>query len=437
MNAAPIVWLINPPIEDFSASDHFSRPAGLLRVAAELRSAGCRLEMVDCLQPDSRSKQHAWREYINIPIAKPEVFKNIPRYYHHYGLTWERIDALLASLPAPRLVLVGAGMTYWYSSVKQVIARVRLLHPSAPIALGGIYPTLAPDHASTVSGADIVVAGVAGDTFRRWATSHLDGLEIKPTGDPPAWDLLDHQGGMAVNTSRGCPHGCGYCGAKLSPRRIEVPLSRIFDELTALHERFGGTSVAIYDDELALGGGSHFKHFLQGVAKLPVRFQWHLPNAVNAASLDPELAILMKDCGFTQPRLSLPHMDRRMGPQGLDTTALRHMQLAASAFQAAGYAPGVLSFYLVTGLPDQRLGWVLRAAQQLADLGIKSYQSQFSPIPGTPLGDRRLAQLNYQESKELLLTNKALSVYRHPNWTADEYSSFILSLRRLRDSIRP
>jgi len=87
-------------------------------------------------------------------------------------------------------------------------------------------------------------------------------------------------------------------------------------------------------------------------------------------------------------------------------------------------------------LPSQNIKWLQSASDQLLDIGIKPYLAQYSPIPGTPLGDIRLRQLKYQDSGELLMTNKILSVYSHPGWSQEEYLSLNASLKHRRDRIQ-
>ena len=38
-------------------------------------------------------------------------------------------------------------MTYWWESTRDVVALAKRLFPKATVLVGGIYPTLAPEHA--------------------------------------------------------------------------------------------------------------------------------------------------------------------------------------------------------------------------------------------------------------------------------------------------
>lgn len=82
---------------------------GLLYIASFLRNNGCRVVLIDCLNPSP-----------------------------------------------PDMVFVTSMMTYWYPGVFEVIRIVNELLPDAPVVLGGNYATICPDHAS-LSGADFIL----------------------------------------------------------------------------------------------------------------------------------------------------------------------------------------------------------------------------------------------------------------------------------------
>ncbi len=121
--------------------------------------------------------------------------------------------------------------------------RIRSENPSCPIVWGGVHPTLLPEQTATSKFVDIVVRGegelvipklanklAAGETFAdvRGLTFKSEGL-IKSTGEADLIDLDDipidlpydllklekystlQSGRFHIQTSRGCPHRCGFC----------------------------------------------------------------------------------------------------------------------------------------------------------------------------------------------------------------------------------
>jgi len=70
---AKTVLLINPPVYDFAAYDLFSKPLGLLYLAARLRRAGYTVRLIDCMD-----RHHpALLARHQPPSSKPTVPGNI------------------------------------------------------------------------------------------------------------------------------------------------------------------------------------------------------------------------------------------------------------------------------------------------------------------------------------------------------------------------
>src|SRR5690606_17136572 len=86
-------------------------------------------------------------KYFSQPAPKPEAVAWVPLTWRRYGLPLDVAQSELAARPRPDVVLVTSRMTYWYPGVVESIAAVRRQWPGAPVALGGIYATLSPDHA--------------------------------------------------------------------------------------------------------------------------------------------------------------------------------------------------------------------------------------------------------------------------------------------------
>jgi hypothetical protein len=70
------------------------------------------------------------------------------------------------------------------------------------------------------------------------------------------------------------------------------------------------------------------------------------------------------------------------------TTA--NFERAVAHLQAAGFRPGQLAAYILAGLPDQPLSEVETTVRFVLRLGLQAKLALFSPIPGTPDGDRAL-----------------------------------------------
>jgi hypothetical protein len=444
----PVVWLIRPWIEDFSAFDHFDQPVEFLVIAAWLRHHGCSIHYIDGLRgktPQNIGENRGDKpenalkldKYSSLPIKKPIIFSKIPRYYKRFGIPVDTFKSHLEHLPEPQVILVTTGMTYWYQAVQGVWTVLNELSPDVPKAVGGVYAGIVPEHARQHLHGATVFPGGAGNSFYRWMSQAV-GYTI-PTPDIndwilPAWDLVPERTYVTFVTSRGCRRHCSYCAASLLASTWQArSLIAVRNEIERLISQFTIRDIALYDDDLGCStpeGKKHFRDFLNMLAENTFPVRWHLPNAVSVDAVTPDTAKLMAAAGFEQPRLSLPHMDRHLDNNGLDKHACLAFHNASTNLLEAGYRTEYMSTYLITGLPGQKLRGLQHAAEQLQKIGIRPYLAQFSPIPGTRAGDIRLRQLveNFQV-KDLLLTNKILSVYAHEGWTGHQYQSFAAHLK--------
>ena len=174
MNRRRSALLISPPVYDTQYWAHWSLPYGLLRVAAWLRSKGYILKLLDCLEANNphrtvpkkmRKVRRLCSTYEYVPDRwngfRPETDEKIE---YCFGLTIERLKERLKAIrekayqakyslfdivafPEPDEIWISSIMTYWWESTRDVIDACRQVFPKAVFRVGGIYPTLAPEHA--------------------------------------------------------------------------------------------------------------------------------------------------------------------------------------------------------------------------------------------------------------------------------------------------
>jgi radical SAM superfamily enzyme YgiQ (UPF0313 family) len=397
------VLLINPWIYDFAAYNLWIEPLGLLTIAAVLRENGYGVTLIDCLAPfpgAPQARPDGSGKFAKAVIESPEAVSFVPRRFGRYGLPLDLFEAALAASPVPDLVLVASGMTYWYPGVVDAIRQVRKRFDSVPVVLGGVYATLCQDHARERSGADEVIAGpglVAALRLADWTTASDSGPEryADPrTWPPPARQLLPpapvSRGFAGVLTAWGCPFRCTYCAShRLQPGYVQRKPSAVVSEILACTRR-GVRDFAFYDDALLLNAACHIVPILEGVLAQGVRARFHTPNGIHAREISPELAGLMRRAGFASVRLSLETVDacRQRATGGKVTTDI--FAQAVAHLEAAGFTSGELAAYVLAGLPDQPLSEVEASIRTVHRLGIQARLALFSPIPGTPDGDRAL-----------------------------------------------
>jgi radical SAM superfamily enzyme YgiQ (UPF0313 family) len=392
------VLLINPWIYDFAAHNLWIEPLGLLSLAAALGETGYSVSMLDCLAPHPGApppRVDGSGKFFKTIVDKPEPVLDVPRHYGRYGLPVEFFDARLGSIPNPDVVLVASGMSYWYPGVVEAIRRVRAAFGSVPVALGGIYATLCPQHARRFSGADRVIAGPGVEEGVRFVDtvtgnpSLADRYALAHAWPPPTHRLMPRSYAGLV-TSWGCPYRCTYCAShRLQPAFIRREPAAVVEEI-ALCVRRGIRSFSFYDDALLIQADTHLMPILEGVLKLGRRVAFHTPNGIHAGEIDADMAVLMRNAGFATIRLSLESIDaeRQRITGGKVTTA--GFERAVANLRAAGFKSRELGAYVLAGLPGQPLADVEATIRFVHRQGVQAKLALFSPIPGTPDGDSAL-----------------------------------------------
>jgi radical SAM superfamily enzyme YgiQ (UPF0313 family) len=393
------VLLVNPWIYDFAAHNLWIEPLGMLTIASALRDNSYAVTVIDCLAshpgaPAARADGSG--RFLKTLLDKPATVAFVPRRFGRYGMPLGRFDAALAAAPRPDVVLIASGMTYWYPGVFEAIRRVRKQYGRVPVGLGGVYATLCFEHAQLHSGADQVIAGSGVAAALRLvddASGHDSGPDrySDPRNRPAPAHQLVSRPFAGIVASWGCPYRCTYCAShRLQPAFVRREAVAVVEEVAGCVQR-GIHDFAFYDDALLVGGARHLAAILEGVVLRGLRARFHTPNGLHAAGITADLARLMRVAGVTTVRLSLETIDpdRQQTTGGKVTTEA--FAQAVSHLQSAGYGTKELAAYILAGLPGQALAEVEETVTYVHSLGVQAKLALFSPIPGTPDGDRALA----------------------------------------------
>ena len=246
--------LINPPIYDTQYWARWSQPHGLLKVATWLKEKGYTdLRLIDCLATDEKRQ-------VPERILGQVKRGNITRTRKAFGMSKDLLERHLQEHAdgtrfRPDEIWITSIMTYWWESTHDVIESVARVFgkPTPRILVGGIYPTLHPDHAdrelrrgTSLNDEELVI--VDGEIEPETANSWTDLSLYK---DP----IYRVQPEYAIITgSRGCPFDCAYC-AQLTlnhgNRRVRHrPPEDIADEIEAKQKGYGIREFAFYEDNL-------------------------------------------------------------------------------------------------------------------------------------------------------------------------------------------
>ena len=421
------VLLLNPCIHDFAAYDFWFKPLGLLSIGGLLRRFGYRVNLVDCLdrhhpellsylnrqtadeRPDGTGK------FVRQEIAKPPALAHVPRTYCRYGMPPQVVAKLLDNIEPPDVVLITSFMTYWYPAVAQAARMIRRRFPKAVIILGGIYATLAPEHARATVKPDYLIVGegekkavrliakLTGGPGKDFDYSTLDELPW------PALDLYPNLRSAAIITSRGCPFRCSFCASKIvAPNYRRRSAQNVVREIACRHEQYGVNQFAFFDDALLLRADDFAKPIFRGVIKNDWPIHFHTPNGLTPRYVDQELAELFYAAGVQTVRLSFESSNPQRQKAMSAKVSNVELERAMSSLCRAGYENAAIGVYVMMGLPDQAEEEVLDSINYVHSLGARVNLASFSPIPGTEEWRKAIAKGTWNKNDDMLLTNTSL-----------------------------
>jgi hypothetical protein len=380
--------VINPYIYDFACYDLFSKPVGLLQIAAAFRKAGFEVHLIDCLDKGKlKPRPSGCGNYYSEPVPKPGVFKDIPRTYKRYGISPELFEGLLKRIEKPDIILVTSGMTYWYGGVFEVIDILKKKYKDTPVILGGIYATLCYEHAARLSGADFVFKGTG---IKNVMDAISKFVPLKPDiqltdYQMPSYELYQKLDYVTLRTSSGCPFKCSYCGwylldKKFSQRRPE----EVSSEIEYFYKKMKIKNFAFYDEALFFNPENHITEILERIRYKNIRVNFYTPNGLHARFLDEELTSLLKKSNFIQPRLGFESSSKKRQKSTGGKVYNEELSRAVGFLRGAGYGANDIGIYVLMGLPDQSAEEMEETIRFAHSLDARVYIEEYSPIPGTP-----------------------------------------------------
>lgn len=388
--------LINPPIEEpyrariSSNGDKktpkyvgryytFPLPIGLLRIAGQLLADGNEIYFLNCFSSlPAAYPCSCWR---TTPSDEPEFMltRKHSVQYTHLGMRYGEIRRILDDVTADE-VFVGCTFTYHNEPAHKVIELCRETLGNAKITFGGIYPTLAPGIART-SMADEVFTGA-------YPGAEKERLNYDFLGVPPGFIL--------IKGTSGCPNKCAYCAVhRLEGNRFtHREPDDVFDEIVAVHKRFGLTHIGMWDSNVLMHYSDYFGAILKRIrdAELPV--QMSAPEGFDYRLLTTDVAKNLKAANFKQISLALENNDTSYTRNILNrTNNLDRLMQAIRDLKRAGFADHQIQLFVIVGLPGQTIESVIDNIRYVWDHGCNVTLFPFTPIPGTPLYEQSLPQV--------------------------------------------
>jgi radical SAM superfamily enzyme YgiQ (UPF0313 family) len=394
--------LIAPPVYDTQYWAQWSQPYGLLRIAALLKNHQYKhLELFDFMEVHEGERIHQHRinpgesfsekDEPERPIQPHRITKagdpdTLELFRYHFGKTWQDFDHWLAdkgfdSVHPPDEIWISAVMTYWWESVRDLIIRLRQkFGKQTTILIGGIYPTLAPDHAAEYCQPDIVVAGEIEEANDLW-------VDLSLYETPPTYAIL--------TPSRGCPYNCAYCAQKtINAGRTRVhfrSVDDVYNEMQDKWERYGIRDFAFYADFLLWDYQNKFIPLLERIAntKDPY-YRLYAPEGldVRLLSQSQKLVDLLKAAHLQKVYLPCESIDDEfVKTLNRKHVKLEHFVKAARMCDQAGFQLRNLDVnaFLLYGLPGESVDRVVKSILFVSEIVGSIIPMLFTPVPSTQI----------------------------------------------------
>ena len=403
------ILLINPWIYDFAATNLWSSPLGILKVAECLSLYDVEFVFIDCTD-SVRIKKYGKGKYRREAVEKPDCVKAVPRRFSRYGISVDDfMDALKKAMPFD-VVLITSIMSWWYPGIKKAIECTRSVSADTPIILGGIYATLWHSHAAETSGADFVFRGqVSRDIIFAFNTFGFR-LKRKRETEVPFYrvGLCEKHSFAPLLTSTGCPFSCDYCGSGLLNNCfIQRKPESVLKDIIEIHSS-GVLDFAFYDDALFVDSGSHIKIILKEVISRKMDIRFHCPNGLHASLIDNELAGLLKESGFRTLRLSLETVNTERQRVTGGKVSTEEFVRSINALKKCGFAKDDIGVYLMYGLPGQEFNEIREGVEFLKSFDVKINLTEFAPVPGTKCWEELISTGTITDDIDPLLTNNSV-----------------------------
>jgi anaerobic magnesium-protoporphyrin IX monomethyl ester cyclase len=294
------ILIVNPPHDSIGSRvpDDQLPPLGLLSIGGPLIDAGHDVELLDA-DID--------------PMSIPEISAHV-------------------AAASPDAVFIGhSGSTSAHPVVAELAGAVRRARPGVRVVYGGVFPTFHwREILNSVPAIDVIVRGegertavhVARALERGSSLEHVEGIAYRRGGEAIAtrdapliedldehrvgWELIDHRrysywGGkraVVVQFSRGCPHGCSYCGQRIFWRRWRHrDPRRLASDLARMH-REHGVEVVNFADETPTVSRRAWKAFLEALIEERVPLGLVASTRADHIVRDADILHLYRKAGF-------------------------------------------------------------------------------------------------------------------------------------------
>ncbi len=407
------VTLVRPPdvMPRFSFAPQRTQPLGLAYLAAALRSAGHRVQMVDGVgENTTRLMSYEYDDNLLLGgLTYDEIVAHIDRDADIIGIScmfsvdWPKVKRLIRKIHAafPAIPIIGGGEhfsalpEYSLRDCPEVMACV----------IGEGEETLLELLEALGAGKDLnAVEGIAYHQqdkvllkYRRGRIANIDDIA------PPAWDLVPMENyftegiGHGINrgrtismlATRGCPFQCTFCSSAMmwTTRWIARDPERVLDEIEDYVKRYKIDNVDFLD-LTAIIRKDWIISFAKGLLRRNIKITWQLPVGTRSEAIDREVARYLYESGCRNMGFS----PESGSPVTLDQIKKRvHLGHIKTSMRDCIKAGLNVKFNIIIGFPEETHKEVWKSLRFLLKMSFYGAHDAslfpFAPYPGSELFD--------------------------------------------------
>ncbi|MFO0896610.1 MAG: radical SAM protein [Pirellulales bacterium] len=302
----------------------------------------------------------------------------------------ERLEEFFAQVMDARPTLVALSALTASAPLAYRLAQ-RLRAAGLPTVIGGLHATVCPDEAGRHCDAVVLGPGeyVWPQLLRDAAAGRLQPIYDARGRTAEAWPLPRFEllgprvPRYTLQTQRGCPLACEFCGAsRLLGPFCEKPLAKIRQELQAIAALDPEPVIELADDN-TFAGSRDAEALLGALAEADARYfteaDWRIGER-------PELLRRLAASGCAQVLVGLESLVFRYPGMGAKQAELERMMAAATAIQEAGV---VVNGCFILGADGETNASIDRLVEFVLASPLAEVQLTLeTPFPGTRLYER-------------------------------------------------
>ncbi len=410
------ICLIQPPIDDFYATEIRNIPLGLLSIGAQLKEHTVSLvdlrkaktrgisfpeefeELKQYYRQDDKSPFGLYKNYYRFGYKKEEFNNSIPENIDLFGLSAnfitysnniiELIDFLWQYRPESKIIVGGhacaatPGYFIKHGADFEIYGEGEIAFPALIEAITKQQADLSPIP-NLIWGKEKEII-INEQTF----IQNLDDLAFADYMIPgtPRYTLSRKKHAMLM-ISRGCPNHCSFCsihqvmGHHYRIRSVDNVIAEIDEKI---HQGFRSFD---FEDDHFGGNRKWLTKFLDRIIDKysGYNLSFQAMNGITASNLDENLLIKMKQAGFSSLNLAL--VSEQQTKQGQLNRPFNTEKFTELVYLAKKHNFFVTT-YIILGLPGHTIEQMLNSILFLAELPVLIGPSFFYLVPKTPIFEK-------------------------------------------------